>query len=769
MILAFMLIFSVSTIQAKDVNVTDFDTLNDNGQEIPFDNLKSVDSDVLSFNGEDNSLNENSKNLTELTFQTSDIYYKGSCSVILNDLNSNSSLANKNVNFVINNVKYTATTDGNGVAHVNLDLNPGDYSATATFEGDGSYVACDAASQFKILPTIKAADVTKYYKSGKHFDATFFDSSGNVLKNTEVKITVNGKSYTKKTNSKGLASFPVDFKPGTYKIISTNPIDGYTVTTNLKILSTISASDFKKVKGDNRKFTVKFLKSNGKALSNKQIKIKVNGKIHKIKTNSNGQASLALNNLKKGTYKAVCYNTDGLSKTFNVKILNKASTKLTLNTSDVYSILPDGSRDVNIKLSTSIGGNTKVGKSIKIDINGNKYYRTTDSNGEVNFKIPVTDGIFNIEYSYAGDKFYKASKVTNRVTIFKTNDTALTVASTKSFGFGAGTLFKVALTAGNVPIAQKTITFAVAGKTYAAGTDSNGIASIPINLDIGNYTITYNAPGDSLVKGTSGSCGINVFERGLSKLIWKCGASYKDSAQSFKLLLVDSKGVPISGGIVELTINGRTFTGKTSSDGYVTFTTHSPVGKYVVSVKFLGNNEYLPNSTSKSINVELSKFGSGLNVKDGGHYSSAYLKSTRNCQVNNPKIKALVKSLTEGLTDDIDKAKAIFNYVRDNIVYSYYYDTKRGAVGTLNAKSGNCVDQAHLLIAMYRTAGFKARYVHGNCKFSDGRFGHVWTQVLIGNTWIVGDPINYGNSLGKITNWNTNTYRLNSRYVSLPF
>ena len=70
---------------------------------------------------------------------------------------------------------------------------------------------------------------------------------------------------------------------------------------------------------------------------------------------------------------------------------------------------------------------------------------------------------------------------------------------------------------------------------------------------------------------------------------------------------------------------------------------------------------------------------------------------------------------------------------------------------------------------MYRTAGLQARYVHGKCVFSDGTFGHVWTQVLIGKTWVVGDPINSGNELGKITNWNNNNVRINGKYSSLPF
>ena len=70
---------------------------------------------------------------------------------------------------------------------------------------------------------------------------------------------------------------------------------------------------------------------------------------------------------------------------------------------------------------------------------------------------------------------------------------------------------------------------------------------------------------------------------------------------------------------------------------------------------------------------------------------------------------------------------------------------------------------------MYRTAGLKARYVHGKCTFSDGRFGHVWTQVLIGNTWVVGDPISTKNKLGVIKNWNTKTCTIHNKYISLPF
>lgn len=148
----------------------------------------------------------------------------------------------------------------------------------------------------------------------------------------------------------------------------------------------------------------------------------------------------------------------------------------------------------------------------------------------------------------------------------------------------------------------------------------------------------------------------------------------------------------------------------------------------------------------------------------------AYLAATANCQVNSTKIKLLVDKLTKDLTSEKSKAKAIFNYVRDHISYSFYYDTKYGAVGTLESGNGNCVDHAHLLAAMFRTAGLATKYVHGTCTFSSGStYGHVWNQVLIDGVWTVADATSSRNSLGTIVNWNTGSYSLHGYYASLPF
>jgi transglutaminase-like putative cysteine protease len=147
-----------------------------------------------------------------------------------------------------------------------------------------------------------------------------------------------------------------------------------------------------------------------------------------------------------------------------------------------------------------------------------------------------------------------------------------------------------------------------------------------------------------------------------------------------------------------------------------------------------------------------------------------YLHSSANCQVT-AQICALAASLTKGKTTTYDKAVAIFNYVRDNIGYSFYYNTKYGAQGTLNKKTGNCCDTTHLLIALERAVGIPARYVHGYCQFksSGNWYGHVWAQVYVNGKWYTADAISLRNNFGVINNWYTSTYKLYGTYASLPF
>ncbi|MGZ7049226.1 MAG: transglutaminase-like domain-containing protein [Methanobacterium sp.] len=146
-----------------------------------------------------------------------------------------------------------------------------------------------------------------------------------------------------------------------------------------------------------------------------------------------------------------------------------------------------------------------------------------------------------------------------------------------------------------------------------------------------------------------------------------------------------------------------------------------------------------------------------------------YIASTANCQVTNAQINALAWSLAHG-SKDVNAATNIFNWVRDHLSYSFYYNTKYGAVGTLNAGTGNCVDTTHLVVALCRAAGIPACYQHVYAQFSSGNwYGHVVAQIWVNGVWYIADASSNYNTFGVINNWNRGTATNYGTYASLPF
>jgi len=201
------------------------------------------------------------------------------------------------------------------------------------------------------------------------------------------------------------------------------------------------------------------------------------------------------------------------------------------------------------------------------------------------------------------------------------------------------------------------------------------------------------------------------------------------------------------------------------SSGFVLFR-YCPMFRLINSTFFECSGN--PSNPSNPSNVTVNPTPPEIQVPSG---LQRYLQETRNSQVNNPAIRSLAASITSGATSTYNKATRLFNWVMDNIRYSFYRNTRKGAVGTLNSRSGNCVDQSHLLIALSRAAGIPARYMHGRCTFipSGNVFGHVWPQMWVNGRWHNADTTSSRNRFGVINNWNTRTVVMRGTHVSLPF
>ena len=134
-------------------------------------------------------------------------------------------------------------------------------------------------------------------------------------------------------------------------------------------------------------------------------------------------------------------------------------------------------------------------------------------------------------------------------------------------------------------------------------------------------------------------------------------------------------------------------------------------------------------------------------------------------------IKKKSRKITRKYSTKLEKATAIFNYVRDTLGYSYYANSRKGASKTLKTKFGNCCDHTNLIVALCRASKIPARYAHAQgCRFSDGSVeGHVWAQIYVGGRWYSADGTSYRNSLGHVSNWNTKSYNRLHIYRSIPF
>ena len=88
----------------------------------------------------------------------------------------------------------------------------------------------------------------------------------------------------------------------------------------------------------------------------------------------------------------------------------------------------------------------------------------------------------------------------------------------------------------------------------------------------------------------------------------------------------------------------------------------------------------------------------------------------------------------------LQTAKNIYYWVRDNIQYENYPNTRKGAYKTLKEKSGNCCDQAHLLVALLRADGIPTCYAHGT--------DHWWVVPCIDGKQYHCDPTNKKHQFG---------------------
>ena len=179
------------------------------------------------------------------------------------------------------------TTDSNGQVKIAVGkLVPKTYTAKISFAGNDKYAKSNTTAKVtvkKASPKITAkAKTFKFEDKTKKYTVTLKDNKGNALKNKKVTLKVNGKTYTAKTNSKGVATFKLTklTKKGTYSAVITYAGDKYYKKVTKKAKVTVKAPAWKTVsKGSKDKAMVKKIQ---RALKNNGYYLNYNGRYLKV-------------------------------------------------------------------------------------------------------------------------------------------------------------------------------------------------------------------------------------------------------------------------------------------------------------------------------------------------------------------------------------------------------------------------------------------------------------------------------------------------------
>ncbi len=224
-------------------------------------------------------------------------------------------LKNMDVCVTINGIPYILTTDSNGDISYKINFNPGYYQIDIE-----NPITGEVKNQIinVVARITENKDLTMYYGAGSYYKVRVYDDNGNLAKGLEVKFTVNGKTYSSFTDSKGYASIKISLNPKTYNIVTR--YNGYTVSNKIVVKPTIVCYDKSVKKFKTFSYSVKLLNNKGNILKNKQVSVKFRGKTYNVKTNSKGIATFKLYSGSIGKFTLTAtYGNAKISKSITVK------------------------------------------------------------------------------------------------------------------------------------------------------------------------------------------------------------------------------------------------------------------------------------------------------------------------------------------------------------------------------------------------------------------------------------------------------------------
>lgn len=212
-LIALICLTSVNAIELNETNIDNQSMADENNEILSIDNNDEKYSDASS---------EYSDGSIRCKFSQSGYYY-GETKLHVSLINSTDSSAaeGKDVEIYVNNEPWkTFTTNKNGAIDVNFNRLPGHYLLKAVLHDESELNIGSLDVTISKIPTNFALEQkSAYYKDTKLTFKLTNILTGKGVANEKIAVAFsNGKRVTIKTNAKGIGSYDVPFKPGTYSL-----------------------------------------------------------------------------------------------------------------------------------------------------------------------------------------------------------------------------------------------------------------------------------------------------------------------------------------------------------------------------------------------------------------------------------------------------------------------------------------------------------------------------------------------------------------------
>jgi hypothetical protein len=439
-------------------------------------------------------------------------------------------LANETVTIEFNGFAEEYTTDDYGMVYyvIPKESSAGNYTMGISFAGENGYAPSELITDLEIYDlataiiapenvTFVASEVT----SGEATFVMFLTTNTTIpipLSNMTVLIDFNGNIEEYTTNLLGMVKcvIPEQAPAGNFTVYMTfNGADGYSATqavTNVEIIGInteiVAATNMTVLVRDlsDTEFNLTLVDENGNVLANKTVAVEFNGVISEYVTDENGNVFFTLTNGTPGTF-----TIDMYFKGVDNYTASHASTELTLVQAQskiylrnaLYFVLQN--KIVNVTLWNE-NNQPVVGKTVHITIGNLTWSGVTDETGTAHIRIGIGFGVHNATVHFDGDDEYAASNRSGFVRVIKETPSIMVRGDNQRFNVGDTKIVKVYLwdrTSKPLPVNSK-VAVKVNGQTYIGFTDSQGIASIKIDINqAGTYNAELKYAGNSAYNGVS--------------------------------------------------------------------------------------------------------------------------------------------------------------------------------------------------------------------------------------------------------------------------